>query len=81
LHVVSFVAVGLAAAYGAETLNTPPVKVMSTVDSSPIVALITGSSARKPPVSVNCGFVALAAADEGFTTMFVAVPTRAANVA
>jgi hypothetical protein len=49
--------------------------------SSPIVALTTGSDSRNAPVIVTSGFVALAAADVGFTLSVVDVPTNAFRVA
>jgi hypothetical protein len=54
---------------------------MSTVLNSPIVAEMTGSSARNPPVNTKFGFVGEGAALEVLISTLTAVPTRAASVA
>jgi hypothetical protein len=65
-------------------VKTPPLKVMLIVESSPMLALITGNASRYAPVKVKHGSVALGAVKpptvlETFTV--VVVPTRAASVA
>jgi hypothetical protein len=63
------------------TEYTPPVNVMSIVDSSPIVAFTTGSDSRNAPVMVMRGFVALVVPVTGLTVKFVEVPTNVFKVA
>lgn len=63
-------------------VTTPPIKVISTVDNSPAVALMTGSDDKKLPDKITAGFVALNAALVGVSVIVgITVPTRGFNVA
>jgi hypothetical protein len=72
---------GIPAGYEVETEKSPPTNVISTVLNSPIVAEITGSSAKNAPCKIKPGSVGDATPLVGFTVIVVVVPTSAASVA
>ena len=58
-------------------VTTPPIKVISTVDNSPAVALITGNDDKKLPDKITAGFVADSAASAGVSVIVgITVPTN-----